>query len=114
MIGQLQSGQVKALAVSGKKRLQILPKVPTMAEAGLGGFAGNLWWGLAAPAGTPKEIVGRLNMEITRLFAEPRFAEFLESQAVEPALSTPEAYAAFLNADREWMATLVKPAQKLR
>ena len=112
MIGQLQGGQIKALAISGAKRSRLFPNVPTMAEAGLGGFAGNLWWGLAAPAGTPKHVVMRLNAEFVKLFKEPRFAEFLDSQAVEPVLTTPEAFAAFLKADREWTATLIKPAQR--
>ena len=108
MIGQLQAGQLKALAISGAKRSRLFPKVPTMAEAGLGGFAGNLWWGLAAPAGTPKQIVARLNAEFVKLFKEPRFAEFLDNQAVEPVLTTPEAFGKFLQADREWTATLIK------
>lgn len=114
MIGQLQGGQLKALAVSGANRSRLFPKVPTMAEAGLGAFAGNLWWGLAAPAGTPKPVVARLNAEFMKLFKEPRFAEFLDSQAVEPALTTPEAFAAFLQEDREWTATLIKSAQPPR
>jgi tripartite-type tricarboxylate transporter receptor subunit TctC len=107
MIGQVQGGQVRALAVSGARRSPLFPRVPTFAEAGLGGFAGNLWWGLAAPAGTPKAIIARLNAEFTQLFKEPRFTEFLDSQAVEAATSTPEAYTAFLKADREWTATLI-------
>ena len=114
MIGQLQGGQLKALAVSGSRRSRLFPNVPTLAEAGLGEFAGNLWWGLAAPARTPGRIVARLNAEFVRLFKEPRFAEFLESQAVEPAVTTPAAFAAFLKADREWAATLIRPAQPPR
>jgi tripartite-type tricarboxylate transporter receptor subunit TctC len=114
MIGQVQGGQVKALAVSGAKRSPLFPRVPTFAEAGLSGFAGNLWWGLAAPAGTPKAIVARLNAEFAQLFKEPRFAEFLEKQAVERAVSSPEAYAAFLKADREWTATLITANRQSR
>ena len=114
MIGQLQSGQVKALAVSGAKRNALFPRVPTFAEAGLAGFQGNLWWGLVAPAGTPKAVIARMNAEFTRLFNEPRFAEFLDSQAVEPALGTPEAYAAFLKSDREWTAQLIAAGKKAR
>ena len=114
MIGQLQSGQIRALAISGARRSRIFPSAPTMAEAGLGGFAGNLWWGLAAPAATPKPIVTRLNAEFVKLFREPRFAEFLDSQAVEPVLTTPEAFGAFLKTDREWTATLIKPARPAR
>jgi tripartite-type tricarboxylate transporter receptor subunit TctC len=114
MIGQVQGGQVRALAVSGTKRSPLFPRVPTFAEAGLGSFAGNLWWGLAAPAGTPKAIIARLNAEFAQLFKEPRFAEFLDAQAVESAISTPEAYATFLKADREWTATLIKSNGKPR
>ena len=67
---------------------------------------GSLWWGLAAPAGTPKAIIARLSAEFAQLFREPRFAGFLDSQAVEPAIDTPDAYAAFLKADREWTALI--------
>jgi tripartite-type tricarboxylate transporter receptor subunit TctC len=114
MIGQLQSGQVKALAVSGSKRSPLFPGVPTFSEAGLTGFAGNLWWGLAAPAGTPKSIVARWNAEFARLFREPRFARFIEGQAVESALDTPAAFALFLARDREWTATLSNSNQRPR
>jgi tripartite-type tricarboxylate transporter receptor subunit TctC len=111
MIGQLQGGQIRALAVSGAKRSRHLPKVPTFAETGLGGFAGNLWWGLVAPAGTSQAVVARLNAEFERLLREPRFAEFLDNQAVEPAVTTPQAFADFMKTDREWTATLVKFAR---
>ena len=108
LVGQLQGGQLRALAVSGSKRSKLFPNVPTMAETGLGAFQGHLWWGLAAPAGTPKPIVAKLNAEIVKLFREPKFVELMESQAVEPVLGTPETFAAFMKSDREWSARLVK------
>ena len=64
--------------------------------------------GLAAPVGTPRHIVTKLNAEVVKLFREPKFVELLESQAVEPVVGTPEAFAAFMKSDREWAARLVK------
>jgi tripartite-type tricarboxylate transporter receptor subunit TctC len=110
-LGQIQAGQVKALAVNGNKRSPLLPKVPTVAEAGIGGFSSRPWWGLAVPAGTPREAIARLNTEFVRLFREPKFVEFLEARATEPVPGTPEEFAAFLKADRESAAALVQLAK---
>ncbi len=107
MVGPLQSGQLRALAVSGAKRTRLLGDVPTYAEAGLGAFNGHLWWGLAAPAATPDRIVSRLNNEFVRLFNEPAFADFLERNAVEAATGTPAEFGAFMRRDREAAATLI-------
>ncbi len=107
MAGPLQSGQLRALAVSGAKRSRLLPDVPTFAESGFGAFNGHLWWGLAAPAATPAAIITRLNSEFTRLFKEPKFVEFLENNAVEPATGTPPEFAAFMQRDREEAAKLI-------
>jgi tripartite-type tricarboxylate transporter receptor subunit TctC len=107
MVGPLQSGQLRALSVSGAKRSRLLPDVPTFAEAGLGAFNGHLWWGLVAPAATPDPIIARLNAEFARLFKEPKFAEFLENNAVEPATSTPAEFAAFMKRDRDEAAKLI-------
>src|SRR5262245_11228186 len=95
-LGLVEAGKVKALAVSADKRSPLLPDVPTFAEAGLGGFPGQGWWGLAAPRGTPPAIVAKLNAEFGRLFKEPKFVEFLERQAVASAPTTPEGFAEFL------------------
>src|SRR5262245_50130873 len=95
-MGLVESDKVKALAVSADKRSPLLPNVPTFAEAGLGGFPGQGWWGLAAPRGTPPAIVAKLNAEFGRLFKEPKFVEFLERQAVASAPTTPEGFAEFL------------------
>jgi tripartite-type tricarboxylate transporter receptor subunit TctC len=83
-----------------------------MAEAGLGAFNSRPWWGLVVPAGTPQPIVARLNTEFTRLFREPRFVEFLESRFTEPVPGTAEEFSAFLKADREAAAALVKLAKR--
>jgi tripartite-type tricarboxylate transporter receptor subunit TctC len=111
-IGQIQGGQLRALAVSSAKRSRLLPDVPTYAEAGLGTFQGHLWWGLFAPTGTSARIVGRLNNEFGQLFREPRFVEFLESQAAEPAVGTSEAFATFVKADQEWTAGLLRSLKR--
>ena len=96
----LQSGKVKALAVGSSQRVAQFPNVPTMAEAGLGGYGVRPWWGMVMPAATPDAIVSRLNAEVTKLYAEPKFAEFLSSRFLEVAPGTPEEFAAFLKADR--------------
>ena len=71
--GLLEAGKVKALAVGLPKRAPLLPNVPTLDEAGLPGYPGQGWWGLAAPRGTPPAIVERLNSEFAKLFNEPKF-----------------------------------------
>ena len=106
--GQISSGKVKILAIGATKRSNQLPNVPTMAEAGLDGFKFRVWWGLVAPAGTPDPIVARLNSEFNRLFSEPKFGEFMESRFLEPMIGTPQAFAAFLKQDREYVGQIVK------
>ena len=113
-LGLVQAGKVKALAVAAAKRSPLLPDVPTLAEAGLGGYPGQGWWGLAAPKGTPPAIVARLNKEFAGLFADPKFTAFLEKQSVVPAPTTPEGFAAFLKEDRKAAETLIKIANTKR
>ncbi|WP_167784690.1 Bug family tripartite tricarboxylate transporter substrate binding protein [Ramlibacter rhizophilus] len=110
--GLMQAGKVKPLAVSSQQRSPLLPQVPTMQEAGLGGFTAHVWWGLAAPAGTPPAAVERLNAEFNRLLKDPKFAEFLQGRYLVPAGGTSQEFAAFLRTDREQAATLVKLAAR--
>ena len=107
-IGQIQGGKLRALAISASRRSRMLPQVPTSAEAGLGGFAARVWWGLVVPAGTPAPVVAKLNADFLQVFREKAFGEFMEERYVEPALGTPGEFAAFLKADREAARALVK------
>ncbi len=109
-MGLLQGGQVKALAVTSAQRSPLLPDVPTAAEVGWGGYPGQGWWGLAAPKGTPRPIVDKLNGEFVKLFTEPQFVAFLDKNAVVSATTTPEEFAAFLKEDRKAAETLIKIA----
>ena len=87
-LGLIQAGNVVPLAVSADKRSPLLPDVPTLAEAGLGGYPGQGWWGLAAPKGTPAAIVDKVNGEFVKLFSEPNFIDYLNHQAVVAAPTT--------------------------
>ena len=109
-LGLIEGGKVKALAVSSAKRSALLPNVPTFAEVGWGDYPGQGWWGLAAPKGTPPEIVARLSKEFQSLFSEPKFMEFLEKQAVVPAATDAAGFAEFLKQDRKDAETLIKIA----
>lgn len=108
--GLLQAGKVRALAVGLPKRAPMLPDTPTLDEAGLPGFPGLGWWGLAAPKGTPPAIVERLNREFATLFEEPKFRAFLDKQSVVSAPTTPAGFAAFLQQDRKAAETLIRIA----
>ena len=110
-IGLLQAGQLRALAASSDRRLKTLPEVPTNAEAGLG-FPARIWWGIAGPAGTPPEVVAKVNAAVKAVFSDPKMVEFMEARFVEPALDTPEEFAAFLLRDRERTGALVRLAKE--
>jgi tripartite-type tricarboxylate transporter receptor subunit TctC len=109
-MGLLPGGKVKALAVGLPQRSPLLPAVPTLDEAGLPGYPGQGWWGLAAPRGTPRAVIERLNSEFVRLFNDPKFNAFLDKQAVVSAPTTPAGFAAFLKEDRKAAEALIKIA----
>jgi tripartite-type tricarboxylate transporter receptor subunit TctC len=108
-ISLLKGGRLKILAIGGTKRSPLLPEVPTMDEVGLSGIPPERpWWGLGTQAAAPDAIVRRMNGEFVRLFREPSFVEFLDTQYVESGVGTPEQFAAFLKKDREEAGQLVK------
>jgi tripartite-type tricarboxylate transporter receptor subunit TctC len=109
-LGLAEGGKVKVIAVSAPKRSPLVPDVMTFTEAGLGGYPQRGWWGLAAPKGTPKPIVDRLNAEFVRLFKDPKFVAFLDKQAVVAAPTTPQEFADFVQEDRKHAAALLKLA----
>jgi len=92
----LQAGKVRPLAVSIGKRWVIMPTVPTLAEAGLTGFDRSGWYGLLAPAGTPREVVARLNTVIGAIVNTPEMSDALRKQGLEPSTGTPEEFGAFI------------------
>jgi len=92
----MQSGRLRAIAVTANKRLAQLPDVPTMAEAGLPAFEVSSWQGLLAPAGTPPAIVLKLHQEIARILALPEVREHFAAVAAEPVASTPAQFRAHI------------------
>ena len=88
--------------------------MPTFDESGLKGYPGKGWWGLLAPKGTPADVVAKLNGTFVKLFSDPKFVQYLESQAVVSAPTTPAEFAAFLVEDRKAAESLVKVANTKR
>ena len=112
-IPHIKSGKLRPIAVSSAKRLGALPEVPPMAEAGLP-FEINAWLGFLAPAGTPKEIVQRLNAEINKILQMPDVREKLAAAALEPGGGTPEQFGAVIKADlARWPAVVKKAGVKV-
>jgi tripartite-type tricarboxylate transporter receptor subunit TctC len=92
VVPHLKSGRMRALAVSGPKRSAAAPDVPTVAESAVPGYAFDVWYGMLFPAGTPREIVGKVNAEINRALKSPALAQRFAAVGVEPAGSTAEAF----------------------
>jgi tripartite-type tricarboxylate transporter receptor subunit TctC len=105
----IESGRIRALAVSTGKRLTGV-NLPTVAEAGLPGYDAGVWYAFLAPAGTPKDIVSKLNAEILRAAAHPEFKAVLERSAIEPVGSTPEELGKFIKSELVKWARVVKEA----
>jgi len=104
----IQSGRLKALAVTSLKRSQVMPDVPTVAESGLKGFEALQWFGVFAPAGTRAEVVTRLNTEIGKILQTADMRERLTKLASEVMADTPEQFAAFQKAEIAKWARVVK------
>lgn len=105
----IRSGRVKALAVTGAKRSALLPELPTIAET-LPGYSASGWYGLLAPAATPKAVLARLHGEAVKALRAPDVIEKLSSQGAEPVASTPEEFTAFIRSETDKWAKLVKAA----
>jgi tripartite-type tricarboxylate transporter receptor subunit TctC len=90
----VKSARVRGLAVTSAARASSAPNLPTMAEAGVAGVVGTNWVGIAAPTGTPAEVIRRVNQDVNRLLRQPELIERLAAVGAEPAGSTPEEFAA--------------------
>jgi tripartite-type tricarboxylate transporter receptor subunit TctC len=104
----IKSGRVKVLAVSTAKRASNLPDVPTLDEAGVKGYEATLWTGVLAPAGTPGQIINRLNAEIAKVLALSDVQETLARQGAEAQGSTPAQFSAFMKTEYAKWAKVVK------
>jgi len=106
----VREGKVRALATTGTKRAPVMPDVPTVIEAGVAGFDAGTWFGVYAPARTPKEIVEKLNSEILAALAIPAVKERLEGLGVDIIAKGPEALAAITSSDLVKWGPIVKKA----
>lgn len=108
MAPQIKAGGVRALGTSGKERSPILPDVPTIAEAGVPGFAATLWVGFMAPKGTPQSIIDLLNRNITAILSRPDIKAAWEKQGATPMIMTQPEFAAFMQAQVDKWAQVIK------
>jgi tripartite-type tricarboxylate transporter receptor subunit TctC len=104
----IDSGQLKALATTGAKRSKFFPNVPTVAESGLPGYSSVGWFGLLAPANTPKDIVDKLNKAVVAIMAMSDVVEHMAKLGAEPEPQTPEEFGRYINADVAKWDALVK------
>jgi tripartite-type tricarboxylate transporter receptor subunit TctC len=104
----VEAGLLRALAVTGKTRSSLMPDVPTIAEMGLSGFEASLYYGLVAPAGTPRPIIDKLNTELRAALASDEVRKQLGADGTEITPGTPEDYAAFIDTDEKKWSELVK------
>jgi tripartite-type tricarboxylate transporter receptor subunit TctC len=105
----IKSGKVKGLAVTSAKRSKLLPQLPTIAET-LPGYSASGWYGLLAPAATPKTIIERLNAEAVKALRSPDVVDNLSSQGAEPVASSPEEFTTFIRSEIDKWANVVKAA----
>jgi tripartite-type tricarboxylate transporter receptor subunit TctC len=104
----IKAGKLTALGISAPQRSAVAPEVPTIAESALAGYELENWYGVLAPAGTPREIVNQLNREIVKALQMPEMKERLNSQGFEIRTSTPEQFAAYIKSEIVKWAKIVK------
>ena len=107
VLPHVRSGRLRALAVSSRQRIAALPDVPTVAESGYPGFEADQWYGVVAPAGTPPEVVAKLNTAINRALTAPELKERLSAEGAEAVATTPQVFGAHIAKEIErWRPVL--------
>jgi tripartite-type tricarboxylate transporter receptor subunit TctC len=109
-LAQIQSGRVRALAVLSPARQPDLPNVPTAREQGFDNLDISVWYGMLAPAGTPREIINRLNAELIKAVTAPDMQPRLAQAGVEPLTSTPEEFGLFIRSEAARFEKVIKDA----
>jgi tripartite-type tricarboxylate transporter receptor subunit TctC len=107
-LSNVRAGKVRALAVTSKKRLSAAPEVPTFEEAGVPGYEAVGWFGVVAPAGTPRPIVARLNTEIRSALEDPEIRRRALEAGTEPFTTTPEEFSAMIREETKKWAEVIK------
>ena len=110
VINYVRQGKLRALAVTSAKRFSLLPDMPTIEEAGVPGFDMSTWWGIVAPAAVSKDIVGKLNSEMVKSIKQADAREKISSVGADTVGNSPEEFAAFIRAETEKYARIVKAA----
>ncbi len=105
---QIKGGKLKAIAVTSSKRSPALPNVPTIGESGVAGFEASSWFGVLAPAGTPKEIIDKLSQTVAKALQTPEMKDRLAGQGADAVGNTPEQFAAHIKAEIDKWAKVVK------
>jgi tripartite-type tricarboxylate transporter receptor subunit TctC len=111
VLQHIKAGKLRALAVTTAKRSSALPDVPTLAEAGLKGFDIGTWFGVLAPAATPKDVVARLSAEMVKIIQSPEFRKRMDEIGAEPIGNTPDQMARQIKDETEKFAVLVRDAK---
>ena len=105
---QIKAGKVRPLGVTTAKRSAALPEVPTIAESGVSGYETSTWGGLIAPAGTPKDIVAKVNAEVSRILKMPDVRERLQASGAEPGSGSADDFARFIQSEVQKWGQVVK------
>ena len=108
VLAQVKSGRLRALAVTTATRLPSLPELPTVAESGLSGYETVTWFGFVVPAATPRDIIGKLNLDTAKVLAQPEVRRQFASQGIDVIGGTPEQFAAYIRAEIIKWARVIK------
>ncbi|MFN7087443.1 MAG: Bug family tripartite tricarboxylate transporter substrate binding protein [Burkholderiales bacterium] len=109
-VPHVQSGKARAIAVTGLKRAAVLPQVPTVAESGVAGYAATNWYGLIAPAKTPKAIIDRINRDLTAALKSPEVIRQLNDRGIDATPTSPAEYAKFIRDEEKKWLPIIKRA----
>jgi tripartite-type tricarboxylate transporter receptor subunit TctC len=108
LLPYVKAKRLRALAVTSAQRIAFMPQLPTIAEAALPGYEATSWYGVMAPAATPKDIVARLNSEIVKAVANPDTAERLAGEGANPVAGTSEQFGSFIRSEMARWALVIK------
>jgi tripartite-type tricarboxylate transporter receptor subunit TctC len=110
MVPNVEAGQVRALGVTGQKRSEVAPDIPTIAEAGVPGYEATIWLGVMAPKGTPQPVVEKLNAEIGKVVNLPEVKQAWAKQGALPMHMTPAEFGQYLRKDIDKWAKVIETA----